>query len=50
MFPGGVFSLDNKHSDYLRLNAGGPVTGAVVEALRWLGRATSELAGGCVME
>jgi len=50
VFPGGVFSLDNKHSDYLRLNAGGPVTGAVVEALRWLGRATSELAGGCVME
>lgn len=46
VFPGGVFSLENKHADYLRLNAGSPVTASVRRALRWLGEAAAELAAG----
>ncbi len=46
VFPGGVFSLENKHADYLRLNAGSPVTVPVRRALRWLGEVAAELAAG----
>ncbi|MBM7332996.1 aminotransferase class I/II-fold pyridoxal phosphate-dependent enzyme [Alloalcanivorax marinus] len=44
VFPGGVFSLDGKHADYLRLNAGSPLTPPVRRALRWLGETAAELA------
>ncbi len=44
VFPGGVFSLDGKHADYLRINAGGPVTARVREALAWLGETATEMA------
>tara|TARA_A100001391_G_scaffold177482_1_gene141495 strand:+ start:2789 stop:4234 length:1446 start_codon:yes stop_codon:yes gene_type:complete len=44
VFPGGVFSLDGKHADYLRLNAGSPITPSVRRALCWLGEAAAELA------
>lgn len=44
VFPGGVFSLDHKHDDYLRLNAGSPMTPALSRALRWLGETAAGLA------
>lgn len=46
VFPGGVFSLENKHADYIRLNAGSPVTAGVRRALRWLGETAAGLAAG----
>lgn len=42
VFPGGVFSLDDKHADYLRINAGSPVTEKVCRALSWLGEAAAQ--------
>lgn len=44
VFPGAVFSMGDKHADYLRISAGNPVTPEVQRALHWLGRATAELA------
>ena len=37
VFPGNVFSLDDKHSDHLRINAGNPVTPRIASAVRHLG-------------
>lgn len=44
VFPGLVFSVERAHRNYLRLNAGSPVTPKITQAIRELGRLTANLA------
>ncbi len=43
VFPGDVFSADGKHVNFLRINAGNPVTARVERALHRLGELACEL-------
>lgn len=43
VFPGSVFSAEGAHDNYLRLNAGSPLTPTVKKAIHALGRLISEM-------
>jgi len=43
VFPGSVFSAGANHYDFLRLNAGSPVTSEIETKLRRLGELASQL-------
>jgi len=44
VFPGGVFSATGEYGDYLRINAGNPMTSTLRHAVRQLGAMVAELA------
>lgn len=46
VFPGGVFSLGGKHADFLRINAGNPLTETLRRGLQLLGESAADLIAG----